>query len=85
MGNLICSQNGFGASVGKGDGQDTVAVVIINDEDVIVTGEGLNWEFAGEIHVGLPGGFQHFFPFQRVLNLPVSKTIFQYFGYGQPP
>jgi len=59
VGNLIGGQDGLSTAVGQGDSQDAVAVVIIDNEDVIVAGKGLDNEFAGEVHVGLTGGFHH--------------------------
>jgi len=59
VGNLIGSQDGFSAAIGQGDSQDAVAVIIVDNEDVIVSGKGLDNEFAGEVHVGLTGGFHH--------------------------
>jgi len=46
-------------AVGQRGSQDAVAVVIIDNEDVIVAGKGLDIEFASEVHVGLTGGFHH--------------------------
>jgi len=46
-------------AIGQGDGQNAIAVIIINHKDVVVAREGLYQEFASEIHVGLPGGFQN--------------------------
>jgi len=59
MDDLIGSQNGFGTAIGQGDSQDAIAVIIINHKDVVVARDGLYREFAGEVHVGLPGGFQY--------------------------
>ena len=52
---LVGLEDRFRASVGEWDSEDTVAVIIVNDEDVIVTSNGRSDKFAGKIHVGLPG------------------------------
>jgi len=43
--------------VGEWDSKDTIAVVVIDDEDVVVACTGWSDESAGEIHVGLSSGF----------------------------
>jgi len=59
VGNLVGGQNGFSVAVGQRDSQDAIAVVIINNEGVIVAREGLDNKFASEVHVGLTSGFHH--------------------------
>jgi len=46
-------------AAGQGDSQDAIAVIIIDNDDVIVAGKGLDNEFASEVHVGLTSGFHH--------------------------
>jgi len=46
-------------AVGQRGSQDAIAVIIVDNEDVIVAREGLDNKFASEVHVGLTGGFHH--------------------------
>ena len=43
--------------VGERDSKDTIAVIVIYDEDVVVACTGWSDESASEIHVGLSSGF----------------------------
>jgi len=54
---LICLQDGFRVLVGfEGGSQNAIAVVIIDNEDVVVASAGRCHKFSGEVHVSLSGG-----------------------------
>jgi len=46
-------------AVGEWDSKDTIAVIVVDNEDVIVARAGWGHKFAGEVHVGLTSGFHH--------------------------
>jgi len=56
---LIGLQNGFRVAVGEQDSKDTIAVIVIDNEDVIVARAGWGHKFTSEVHVGLTSGFHH--------------------------
>jgi len=56
---LVGLQDGFRAMGFEGDSQDAIAVIIVNDEDIVVSSTGWCHKLAGEVHVGLAGGFHH--------------------------
>jgi len=53
---LICLQDGFRSPGFEGDSQNTFAVLVVDDEDVVVSGAGRCHKFSGEVHVSLSGG-----------------------------
>jgi len=45
--------------IGEWDSKDTIAVIVVYNEDVVVACTGWHDELASEIHVCLSGGFHH--------------------------
>jgi len=57
MWTLLCGQ--YGVGIFDGDSQDSIVVIIIDEEDVIVAYAGWGHKFAGQVYVGLSSGFHH--------------------------
>ena len=59
MRNLVSLEDGVSVPVGEWDSQDTIAVIIIDYEYVIISGTGGSDKFSSEIHVCLPSWCNH--------------------------
>jgi len=56
---FVGSKDRFSFAIFERDSQYGIAVIIINDHDVVVSGAGRRDEFYGEVHIGLPRGLHH--------------------------
>ena len=56
---LVHLQNRVSTAIRERDSKDTIAVIVIDNENVIVARAGWRHKFASEIHVGLTSGFHH--------------------------
>ncbi len=56
VGRLIGLQDGFRALGFDGDSQNAIAVVVVDNKDVVVASAGGCHKFSSEVHVGLSGG-----------------------------
>jgi len=55
----VSLKNRVSVVIRERDSKDTIAVIVVDNENVIVARAGWRHKFASEIHVGLTSGFHH--------------------------